>query len=575
MSQTRDRDRADVGRARRTRSVARPPASVASASARRPGRRLRAEHPRDARRVPRRGVARRRLVERRTRVRRPLGDRPVQPDRAGRCWSRSTATSTARSGSSGRGHVAEIVGALPTLRHVVHVPYLDVDAPLDVAGPDVVRWDELTAPDDGELAFTAVPADHPLYVLFSSGTTGLPKAIVHGHGGIVAEHLKVLTFHQDLGPGDRFFWFSTTGWMMWNYCVSGLLVGSAVVLFDGDPGAPDLGDAVAHRRGHRHHGVRRVGTVPHGVPQGRARSRAEARCRWVGSTGSPLPADGFRWVAEAVGVPRVVDLRRHRRLHRVHRFVTAAGGARRRDRRTAARLRGRGVRARRHGVPARRHRRARDHATDAVDAGRVLGRRRRLEVPRRLLRGLPGRVAPRRLGDVHRRRRRASSPAAPTRRSTAAACGSARATSIPSSRRCPRSPTASSCTSRTTATPVGLGELILFVTLAPGATLDDELRGRDPPGPRDRAVAAAHPRRDRGRAGRAAHAVGQEARAPGEAHPRRARPGERWRHATRSPTRRRSTTSWPAADAAATVSTRPGRRSRPGGCHRRRPRRGR
>ena len=85
-----------------------------------------------------------------------------------------------------------------------------------------------------------MPADHPLYVLFSSGTTGLPKAIVHGHGGIVAEHLKVLRLHQDLGPGDRFCWFTTTGWMMWNYLVSGLLTGATIVLFDGDPAAPSL-----------------------------------------------------------------------------------------------------------------------------------------------------------------------------------------------------------------------------------------------------------------------------------------------------------------------------------------------
>ncbi len=92
-----------------------------------------------------------------------------------------------------------------------------------------------------ELTFEPVPFDHPLWVLYSSGTTGLPKAIVQGQGGILLEHLKKLNLHVDAQAGDRLFWFTTTGWMMWNFLVSGLLTEAAIVLYDGSPGHPDMG----------------------------------------------------------------------------------------------------------------------------------------------------------------------------------------------------------------------------------------------------------------------------------------------------------------------------------------------
>ncbi len=199
-----------------------------------------------------------------------------------------------------RAELGEIRDALPSLAATVVLPYLNPDAAAGI--PGAIAWADLLA-DDGPLAFESVPFDHPLYILYSSGTTGLPKPIVHGHGGIILEHLKALALHTDLGPADRFLWFTTTGWMMWNYLVSGLLVGSTVVTFDGNPAHPDLSGLwqVAADTATTYFGTsapylmasRKAGLTP-------GRDLGLGAIRGVGSTGAPLPAAGFEWVAEAV-----------------------------------------------------------------------------------------------------------------------------------------------------------------------------------------------------------------------------------------------------------------------------------
>ena len=196
-----------------------------------------------------------------------------------------------------RDEVATIRAALPTLRHVVDVPYGEHTV------PDAVGWDELTA-EPGPLAFEPVAFDHPLFVLFSSGTTGRPKAIVHGHGGILLELLKAHAFSWDLKPGGRLLWYSTTSWMMWNALIAALTVRSSIVMLDGDPTWPDAGWQwrVAEETQPTVMGASPVflmGCRKAGLHPGREHDLSSIRV--FCTAGSPLPAEGYRYVYEELG----------------------------------------------------------------------------------------------------------------------------------------------------------------------------------------------------------------------------------------------------------------------------------
>jgi len=196
-----------------------------------------------------------------------------------------------------RAVVAEIAAALPTLERVVMVPYLESEArPEGLRGATV--WEAALARKAAP-RFEQVPFDHPLWVVYSSGTTGVPKAIVHSHGGILVEHLKTVLLQHDMHPGERFFWMSSTGWIVWNLLVSGLLAGCTVVLFDGNPAWPDAGEVwrfVGEVQTHHFGGGAALftGGLKAGIEPRRLADLSALRS--IVSTGSPLTADVYEWV---------------------------------------------------------------------------------------------------------------------------------------------------------------------------------------------------------------------------------------------------------------------------------------
>lgn len=198
--------------------------------------------------------------------------------------------------------VSEIQKAITSLEKTILLPYLNESPELNLL-ENVVLWESFINVHKGAtLHFEQVPFDHPLWVLYSSGTTGLPKAIVQGHGGILLEHLKQCGLHMNLKEGDRFFWYTTTGWMMWNIVVGGLLNGSTILLYDGNPGYPNLDTLWKFAEETKMNVFGTSASFILSCMNGKIKPANFdlSHLRSIGSTGSPLPPEGFAWVYENV-----------------------------------------------------------------------------------------------------------------------------------------------------------------------------------------------------------------------------------------------------------------------------------
>ena len=201
-----------------------------------------------------------------------------------------------------RAVIDELRAALPGLERTVLVPYLEPDAARDLR-PGELAWADLLAGPAEPLTFEPVPFDHPLWILYSSGTTGLPKAIVHGHGGVVLEHSKAIGLMFDVRPGDRMSWFTTTGWMMWNFLVGSMLVGGVPVLYDGSPGYPEPRRALGAGGSGAGQPVRDERCVARSVHEGRASAGRDATT-WAPCARSARPGRRSRSTSTAGSTTR-------------------------------------------------------------------------------------------------------------------------------------------------------------------------------------------------------------------------------------------------------------------------------